>query len=667
LAFRLGDEPRRFCIEQQYFHYFVPLLENPNWNIAGWNVKYDAHISWNCKVNIWNARQVIDGLALANLHDENKRDKGLKSCAKDFCGLQMTPFKALFKDCTDPRTGKPAKEFETPLALLPRGPVSDYASYDAYCHLVTVEWLIDKLSNTYIDLDGYSLWQYFLDMEMKITEILWRMERRGMHVDIDYLNERIPVITKAINDLEREIARIVGFPMNLQSPQQLAGYFFTDPNGMQLEPVKMTKGGAKGPQPSTDEEVMKHLSDAGIEVADMILSCRKLNKTKGTYLEALANLAQYFEDGRIHPGVNQFGAVTGRFSTNNPNSQNFPRPDKDEWGIRKAFTAPAGKKLIVADYEQLEMRIMAHMSGDENMIQAILDGKDLHSFTAASMLPGVKYEEVASAKKAKDPDARQKELLGVRQDMKAVGFGIIYGAGPPKISTSITIPDADIAAVLEEMEDKEIGRKVRSKMKNNKLLTEEEAIERVGREKIAARKIQDYFNVFPGVKEFMTDVPAWCRYSKDYDSDNNPREWEFEVRIPGALPTSESGHTKPFGYVQTLCGRYRRLPDIAHSSFFWRSEAERQSVNTRIQGSAADLTKGAMLRVEENEKLNRLGVMLLNQVHDELVMEVPEENAELAAPIIRECMEHPFQEGEEPLDVPIPVDLKIVDDWAAAK
>ena len=915
LSFKMGEIYRRWCIAQEYFLYFSPLLESPKLNIAGWNIKYDAHISWNCGVNIWNARRPVDGMVLAQLLDENRRSHGLKSCASDYCGLKMTPYTSLFDGISDSE-GKKAREYETSLIeLVELGHedlVSNYASYDAYAHLRTVEWLIERLTATPIGPDG-NLWEYFLAMEMDFTELLWRMERRGMHIDVAHLESRIPIITKRINGLEREICREAGYPININSPKQLAKFFFGHGDGsLGLKPVKMTAT----QQPSTDEEVMKHLVEAGVEVAKLVVDCRKLHKSKSTYLDALIAMSRHFEDGRIHPNFNQMGARTGRLSSENPNSMNFPRPAQDEWGIRKAFTAPPGKKLIVADYCvdkrtriftqdlrwipagdikvgdkligfdeelskskyrpatvtkvrrvqkprylikmsngaeltvsadhqwvtgggggtwkrrnrqwvsadqlevgdriayfmepweapqqsyelgylagaldgegwvgksgkvgfaqrpnecldcvekylsdlpldwsrrsrsiddvqsiefygnkgglralgmirperlltraerlwkgkrtwsshtpkvyvtsiqklrkgevvaietdthtfiaegflshncQIEMRIMADFSGDKTMVGAILEGKDLHSFTVALTTPGVKYEEVVAAKKAGDKaDDRQLWLQFLRQAKKAVGFGIIYGAGPPKISTEIEISEEDWMAKLEDMPDRTFQRRVTRLMKNNPLLTEDQAVEKVGRHSVAGDKIAEYFDAYPGVKGFMDQTPVICRHRMHFDEENQPRKWDFEVRSPGAKPSSWSGHHKPFGYVQTLCGRYRRLEDIDHKNYFYRSEAERQSVNTPIQGSAADITKTAMLRIEHHPKLHMLGVLVLNQIHDEIVMEVPEENAEIAAPIIQHCMEHPFGDGPEDdaLRVPIPVDLKIVSDWASAK
>lgn len=661
------DRYRRWCIGQRWFQDFTPLLENPNWNIAGWNLKYDAHISWNCKVNIWNARRPVDGLALANLHDENRRSNGLKACSADFCGLHMTPYKSLFDGIKDAR-GKDAKEYETSLIELAelghQDVVADYASYDAYAHLRDVLWLKDRLIETPRGTDS-NLWEYFLEVEMPFTELLWRMERRGLELDTEYLRAKLPDIKERLEMLERDIARLTGRVMNLGSPKQIAGYFFDDPTGLQLKVVKETKTGAA----STNEEVMEVLDEAGIEEASKILQWRKLDKVKSTYLDALIALSDHFEDKRIHPNFNQFGARTGRLSTNHPNSQNFPRPDGDEWGIRFSFIAPPGKKLIVADYAQIEMRIMADLAGDEMMLQAIREGKDLHSYTV-SVMDGVDYEEVVAAKKSKNPTPRQQWLKRQRQARKSIGFGIIYGAGPPKISQDIEITEEDILERLNSMDERTVERRITRLMKKNPLLDEEKALELVGRHSYAGQKIQDYLDTFKGVKGFMESTPQICRHLLKFDENNNERDWSFEEDQRGwgnAKKLCASGHARKFGYVHTLMGRRRRLEDIDHKNYFYRSEAERQSVNSRIQGSAADITKAAMLQIEYSHELNMLGVLIINQVHDEIVAEIPEENVVKAVPLIKEYMEHPFGPGVEALSIPIPVDLEVVDRWSQAK
>lgn len=669
-GFGQGEERyyRRWCLGSEYFAYFAPLLEHRLLNIAGWNIKYDGHVAWNCGVNIWNARRPVCGTVLAKLHDENRRSHGLKQCAADWCGIHMTPYKSLFKGVVDSE-GKQVKEFVTNLVeLIQLGhadKVSNYASYDAYAHLRVVEWLRDRLMATPIDSKGYSLWDYFLEIEMHVTRMIWFMEKRGMRIDTEYLLGLIPSVEKRVEAIEKEVCRIRGAYINLASPKQLAQFFFTK-EGLGLKPLKLTETG----QPSTDEEVLEILKEAGHEVAGKILEVRKLNKVKSTYMDSLVTLANYYEDKRIHPSFNQLGARTGRFSVQYPNSENMPRPDTDEWGIRKAFIARDGYILLVADYEQIEMRIMADRSNDRKMIDAIKSGKDIHSFTVSLMVPGVTYEEVVAAKKAEHPTDRQKWLKLKRQNNKAVGFGIIYGAGPPKISESIEISEADWHEALDTMEPETFERRLKRTMKNNPLLTLEKATEQVGRFSVAGDRIQDYLNAFPGVKGFMEATPDRCRGTIYNEPDGRPKHWDFVLNRNGwgnAIPLSESGHAARFGYVKTLRGRYRRLEDIDHSNYMFKSEASRQAVNTRIQGSAADITIAAMLKIEKDSLCRALGVQILNQVHDEIVMEVPIENAEEAAERVKEIMENPDGPEHPMLCVPIPVELKIVERWSDAK
>jgi len=674
------DRYRRWCLQQQHFQMFAGFLENPNLWMTAWNAKYDGHVSWNSGINIWETN-VIDGLALQALYDENRRSNSLKTVAKDHCNLAMTPYGELFKGCRD-INGRVAVEYKTSLLDLPIDLVVNYASYDAYACLRAAEFLIDELKQISLGSNtDRTMWDHFLDVELDFTEVLWRMERRGMNIDLDHLNAQIPKIDKSIAKLEREINRTAGQvvsmksaggkAININSPAQLAKLFFGSKKdgGMGLTPVKMTRGGATLPQPSVDKDVMAALEET-TELAAMIVKCRSLQKTRSTYLVALRDMAAYFKDGRIHPQFNQFGARTGRLSTRGPNSQNFPRPDGDEWGIREAFIAPKGKKLIVADYGQLEMRIMADQSGDKVMIKAIKEGKDLHSFTASRMTPGVTYEDVVSAKKAESPNPKQKLLVRLRQDAKPVGFGIIYGAGPPTISQNIKIPDEDIDRKLEEMPAAKLSRKVKQMMKRNPLLTEDQAHVKVARYSIAADKIEAYFGIFPRVKAFMDYVPNLCRDTRftDFPSEMDPAELAELKKVKeddaGRLC---DGRLREWGFVQTLFGRYRRLEDINHSNRMLRGHAEREAVNTKIQGTAADIAKAAMLRVEQCPKLNRMGAILLNQIHDELVLEVPKEHAVESGKLVKEYMEHPLGKGTEALCVSIPVDLVICDRWSEGK
>ena len=327
LSCKLGDEYRRWCLQQQHFQMFAGLLENPKAWFTAWNAKYDGHVSWNSGVNIWEAN-IVDGLNLSHLYDENLMDHGLKYCAELWCGLKMTKYTDLFGDRDI--HGDKIKEYVTSLLDLPLEKVSDYASYDAYAALRTAEFLRDELQKTQIDVNDASrtMWDHFLEMEMDITKTLWRMERRGLPVNSEYLNAKIPEINEQIEEYLRDINRQAGWPVNVEAPAQLAQLFFGSPKdkdqrGLGLIPVKMTPGGKKGPQASTDREVMDALKDAGIDLALSIINVRSLLKTRNTYLETLRDLAEYYDDHRIHPSFHQHGARTGRFSTSVPNSQNF--------------------------------------------------------------------------------------------------------------------------------------------------------------------------------------------------------------------------------------------------------------------------------------------------------------------------------------------------------
>jgi DNA polymerase-1 len=338
---------------------------------------------------------------------------------------------------------------------------------------------------------------------------------------------------------------------------------------------------------------LKEFSRQGHEIATLILEYRKLVKFKSTYIDALTTLADHFQDKRLHPNFNQYGAKTGRFSTSNPNSQNIPTPDNDEFGLRKAFIPRPGYKLVVGDYEQLEMRIAAHLSSDKAMLEAILSGMDMHCVTITRMYPNISYEEAFAAKEAEEPTDAQKALKKLRKECKALGFGIIYGLGPKGLSEDlgISFDEADI-------------------------------------------KIKTYLRkAFRGLGDHIEATKERCRDDK---------------------------------YVRTLTGRRRNLPDINHPTREMRFRAERQAFNASVQGSAGDIAKGAMIRIESCERLEELGAWLINQIHDELVIEIPEQNAEEALPIIKHYMENPFGDGVS-LKVPLPVDIKIVGRWADAK
>ena len=661
LSAKFGDSYKRYCFDQNHFQYFAPVLENPKAKLAGWNIKYDAHIAFNSGINIWNCKSAIDFSMAGSMLDENVKNSemNLKSVARkgfnsewrkavyrtvrtekgfsDFekvpwalqeeinqeverridpwVGFNMTPFAALFKDCIDPKTNKQAVEFKTSLYDLPRDRVVNYASLDALAHLWLGEHLIKVMKAHHsADYCAYEdMWDYFQDVEEKITEILWRMERRGLPIDKKYLRTLYEPMEKELLNITKEINRRAKKVINLRSPEQVARFLFGDfPKNAYEDSTWRKKIPAWTPtkNPKTDKETLDLLAATGNEAAKLINRHRKLEKILNTYVKKLCFLYDFFEDGRVHTNFKQNGTRTGRLSTAEPmNSQNIPNPENDEFQIRRAFCATTAKeylhkilkkykrKLIVADYAQLEMRIMAHFSTDDAMINAIWSGQDMHCITVERMW-GIPYEEVVLAKKAKDNGTATEEQNGVaklRSKAKTVGFGIFYGAGPLNISIRLECSKQEARDLIDR-----------------------------------------YFRAFKKVKRFINDTHWRC---------------------------------KQVQFVTTLLGRRRNLPDINSSDGATRSRAERESVNSIIQGTAADLAKAAMINVEFNPELNKMGVELNNQIHDELTLLGPleEKHEKRSMELVKNFMEYPFEENKHPLLVPTPVDIKLVPTWSDAK
>jgi len=510
--------------------------------------------------------------------------------------------------------------------------VGDYASLDAWGSYTLVDVMAEELTDLHLTTDE-SILDYYYSATSPFLQTLWNMERRGFKVDLHTTEALRAPMKKDIDRLERELVRLAGWDVNPNSPNQLRQLFYTkDGRGDWVDPFgdppkNWTSGGSSGiKMPSTNKDVISEWATKGNELAVNLQEHRVLSKLHNTYLTGLPTYADH--RGRVHTDLKIHGTVTGRLSSGDPNLQNIP--SRGEWGkkLRQLFVAgcwgEAGDHvvedlrhiplpdypddqpmtLIVADYEQLEMRIMAHMSEDSTMIETIRAGKDLHSMTA-SLAGGYDYDEIVEAKKADNPTKEQKALIEVRAQMKAVGFGLLYGIGPAKLGH-------------------QLGLNVTSSKSARSGRVFEKCPE-------AQALINSYFEIYPEVYRFIQDTHDECE-------DNL--------------------------FVQTVRGRFRRLPDILSDDKGVSSMARRQSVNSIIQGSAADIAIQAMLNCEYSEELRKLGVRMLLQIHDELVFEVPDipEVIEDAKLFIRELMEDPF-----PLKVPIVVSMDCALSWGDAK
>ncbi len=415
------------------------------------------------------------------------------------------------------------------------------------------------LTNLRPRLAADGLESLYRDVEMPLSLVLARMELAGIAVDRTRLASMSAEMNTDITRLTEEIYELAGLEFNLNSPKQLADVLF---GKLGLPVSKSTKTG-----PSTAADVLEELAQEHA-VPQLILDYRQLAKLKGTYVDALPLLI-HPETGRVHTTFNQAVTATGRLSSTNPNLQNIPVRTALGKQIRSAFVpGKPGWVLLAADYSQIELRVLAHLSGDANLLAAFHSGADIHAKTAAEVF-GVDPTAVSPA---------------MRSAAKAINFGIVYGISSFGLARGTGLS-----------------------------------------RKAAQAYIDSYFHRYAGVKEYMEKTVAEARTA---------------------------------GYVTTLLGRRRYLPDLHSRKWPERSFAERTAMNTPIQGSAADIIKLAMLQVDKRLRQAGLETRLLLQVHDELVLEGPQEELADAAAIIKEAMEKACA-----LSVPLAVDVGAGPNW----
>jgi DNA polymerase-1 len=529
-----------------------PVLENPDLPKCGHNLKFDAGILLRNGVKLRGV--VFDTMFASLLIDPKQPAHNLDTLALLHLKYKMIPISDLIGE----------GEAQSSIDKAPLDKVVTYASEDTDIVLRLYEIFKPKLAEMGIT-------ELVQDIESPLGPILAEMEFNGIVCDKAELGQQSEVIGERIDQLRDEVHEVAGRPFHLESPHQIASVLFDD---IGFEPVRKTKGG----RPSTDVTVLEALTgkedvnDPRTTIPGLLIEYRQLRKLQSTYLGQLQSSVRE-ETGRIHTHFYQLTTATGRLKSDGPNLQNIPVRTEVGRQLRKAFTAPDGKKLICADYSQIELRLLAHFSVDPAMLDIFHQNLDIHT-SVASQVFDVSMDAVTREQ---------------RDKAKTINFGIIYGVSPIGLSRRIKGMSVADAATL----------------------------------------IDGYKERFPDIERF------------------------FQKCIQQALEQ---------GYVSTLTGRRRAIPEIHSPSRVRQSQGERLAINTVIQGSAADLIKVAMVNVQHRIDRDSLPLKLLLQIHDELVFETPEETTKEQAAIVCEEMEQAMT-----LRVPLETEAGIGDNWMAAK
>ena len=516
-----------------------PLLEDGDILKIGHNIKYDLVVLAGAGIAL--AGISLDTMVASYLTDASRMRHNLEEVSLHYLKRKMIPISDLIGQ------GSKAVTFDN----VPVDKACVYACEDA-----DVTWRLGGVFEPLLREKG--LWELFAQVELPLIGVLARMEQAGIAIDLAVFEGLQRVVAKRLAALEADIHETAGEPFQINSPKQLAEILF---GKLGLKPVRKTKTGF-----STDVEVLEALAPEH-PLPAKILEYRVLEKLRGTYIEALPKLVNP-DTGRIHTSFNQAVAATGRLSSSDPNLQNIPVRTEIGKRIREGFVpGDSGKKLISADYSQIELRILAHLSGDAHLQEAFSHDADIHQETAARVFDVM-------------PELVTPEM---RRQAKAVNFGVVYGISAFGLARNLGISNAE-----------------------------------------ASRFIEHYFQKYPGVR-------AW---------------------IDATLRQAEAD-----GFVSTLLKRMRYVPELASGNVATRRAAERVAVNTPVQGSAADVIKLAMIRLDS--ALAGTEARMLLQVHDELVVEAPAKQAKEVAGLMKSIMESAVV-----LDVPLKVDVGTGNNWA---
>ena len=522
-----------------------PHLENPALKKIGQNLKYDQHVFANYGI-------ALNGIAgdamLASYIIESHLGHGLDELSERWLGLETITYESL--------CGKGAKQIGFADVAIEQA--TEYAAQDA-------DFALRLEAHLRAQMDAKQL-EMYEKMELPVAQVLFEMERNGVQIDRAELARQSAELGAELMKLEQEAYAAAGQLFNLNSPKQLQEILF-DKMGIPTKGLKKTaKGGI-----STNEAVLEQLAP-DYPLPKIILQNRSLAKLKSTYTDKLPEMISP-KDGRVHTTYAQAVAITGRLASNNPNLQNIPIRTAEGRRVRRAFTAPQGSVIVSADYSQIELRIMAHLSGDKTLIAAFQNGEDVHCRTAAEVF-GIAPENVSSEQ---------------RRYAKTINFGLIYGMGQYGLAKSLGIDNLSAKTFIDR-----------------------------------------YFARYPGVAEYMQR-------------------------------TKEQAAAQ--GFVETLFGRRLYLPDIRNKNANARAGAERAAINAPMQGTASDLIKRAMIDVSRWLSDDLLQSKLIMQVHDELVLEVPESELDLVKTNLPELM---ADVGKGLLNVPLVAEVGVGENWEEA-
>ncbi|MAT49715.1 MAG: DNA polymerase I [Porticoccaceae bacterium] len=521
-----------------------PLLEDPGRRKLGQNLKYDISVLARYGIQVRGVS--FDTMLESYVIDSTATRHDMDSLALKYLGEKTIHFEDI--------AGKGSGQLT--FNQIDLAQAAPYAAEDADITLRLHQTLWPRLE------DIPALKRVFVDIEMPLVPVLSRIERNGALVDAALLKAQSQELSERLQALEQQAHELAGEAFNLASPKQLGEVLF---DKLKIPVIKKTAKGA----PSTKEEVLQELA-LDYPLPQVILEHRGLAKLKSTYTDKLPRMINP-RTGRVHTSYHQAGTATGRLSSSDPNLQNIPVRTAEGRRIRQAFTAATGCRILAADYSQIELRIMAHLSGDESLMTAFREGLDIHRATAAEVFE-TPLDQVS---------------VEQRRSAKAINFGLIYGMSAFGLSRQL----------------------------------------RIGRNQ-AQEYIDLYFDRYPGVARYMENTRKQAREQ---------------------------------GYVETLFGRRLYLPDIKAGNGQLRQAAERTAINAPMQGTAADIIKRAMIAVDHWLCDQGLDTRLIMQVHDELVLEVPEQEL----PEVKSTVVALMSEAAE-LDVPLEVDAGTGNNWDEA-